>query len=176
MCVSLEHIFFPSCRKFPVHVSMSVYQMWKELTKCRPGPEPIPALLPRCASLFTWDRGVLSQHVTSARVNTHGGGYTAFHTVLSPPAFVPKPLSHRETSCPYGKVNKGADIRLFVAARVRQTREGLRRGGGVGDKKKKKRGSLLILAGEGQPGGRVRRRWGVFRQGEDMGECLGSLG
>lgn len=55
---------------------------------------------------------------TSAHVNTQGGGgggdgggggwgYTAYHAVFSPPstAFVPKPLSHRETLSPDGKVN-----------------------------------------------------------------------
>lgn len=54
-----------------------------------------------CSTVYL-RQGVLSQHITSAHVNTQGA-YIAYRIVFSPPAFVPKPLSHRETSSPMAR-------------------------------------------------------------------------
>lgn len=58
---------------------------------------------------------------------------------------------------------RGADVRLFVAAGVKQEKKD---GDGVGGRRRE---ILLILAGEGQASGRVHGRRGVFRQGLDSG-------
>ncbi len=126
-----------------------------------------PVISPCCARLFTWDRGALSQPVTSARVNTRGGG--ALHIMLfSAPLPLFQNPSPTERHYPPTARGMGCWCKIICSSQSEDWKK--RRGGG------RKREILLILAIEGRAGSRVHWRRSVFRRGWDMGECLGTLG
>lgn len=88
------------------------------------------------------------------------------HIVLfpGPPCLCSKTSLPQRDIIPRWQGEWGADVRLFVAARVRLEKK--KKKDDVGDEREK---ILLILAREGQAGSRQHGRRGVFRQGWDNG-------
>ena len=126
--------------------------------------------------MFTWDRGASSQPAHECTCKHTGRWWrwrwrwwVGLHCISC--CFQP-PL-HRlcsKTSLPQRDIiprwqgEQGADVRLFVAAGVKQERK--KDGDGMVGRRRE---ILLILAGEGQASGRVHGRRGDFRRGLDSG-------